>query len=105
LNHPGCVLDGYRGPLVGDLEIVAAVVGIAADAAAEEQSDARVDDPLVVVIPVAVAPKRNFPGFDDVETRLHHRLTWQLGKGLAHPAVAAVEDYRHRAVVHEFEFH
>ncbi len=60
LDDVGRVLDGDRRALFGDLQIVAAV-GVALDALAEQQRDARVVDPLVVAVPVAVAPKRDFP--------------------------------------------
>ena len=66
-DNVGRILDGYRRAFLGDLEIEAAV-GVLPDAAAEEQRDARVVDPLVVALPVAVPAKRDFARLDGVET-------------------------------------
>src|SRR5208282_915572 len=72
LDYVGRVLDRDRRVFVSDLQIVTAV-GIALDAAAEEQGDSRVVDPLVVAVPVAVAPKRDLSRFDGIESRQRHR--------------------------------
>src|SRR5208282_445636 len=94
LDDVGCVLDGDRRAFLGDLQIVAAV-GIAPDALAEEERDARVVDALVVAVPVAVAPKRDLYRFDGIKARPRHYLLF----------LTAVEDDRYRAVVDEIYFH
>src|ERR1700683_1541832 len=71
LDDGGGVLDGDRRAFFGDLQVVAAV-GIALDALAEQQRDARVVDALVVAVPVAVAPKRNLARFDGIEACSRH---------------------------------
>src|SRR5208337_5123123 len=71
LDDVGRVLDRDRRAFFGDLQIVAAV-GIALDALAEEGRDARVVDPFVVAVPIAVAARRNLPRFDGIETSSRH---------------------------------
>src|ERR1700722_16775004 len=71
LDHVRGVLDGDRRAFFRDLQVVAAV-GIALDALAEQQRDSRIVDPLVVAIPVTVAPKRDLSRLDGIETRSRH---------------------------------
>src|SRR5271170_5274776 len=71
LDDVGRILDRDRGALFSDLQIVAAV-GIALDTLAEQQRNARVVDPLVVAVPIAVAPKRDLSRFDSIESRPRH---------------------------------
>src|SRR5271155_5700494 len=94
LDYIRRILDRDRRAFFGDLQIVAAVGG-ALDALAEQQSDSRVVDPLVVAVPVAVASKRDFPRFDGIEARPRHYFLF----------LTAIEDDRHRTVVNQIHFH